>query len=80
MEPDENYMDLDNDDFGYRKIVVERPSLNEDGNPSNRPRQQKADASLRDYEMVPLKEDIHEYSAARCYRLFLMPGLTREQD
>lgn len=29
-EPDENYMDLDNDDFGYRKIVVERPLLNED--------------------------------------------------
>ena len=26
-------MDLDNDDFGYRKIVVERPLLNEDGTP-----------------------------------------------
>lgn len=25
-EPDKNYMDLDNDDFGYRKITVERPT------------------------------------------------------
>lgn len=61
-EPDENYMDLDNDDFGYRKIVVERPLLNEDGTPViDRKGNKKADASLRDYEMVPLKEDIHEY-------------------
>lgn len=61
-EPDENYMDLDNDDFGYRKIVVERPLLNEDGTPViDCKGNKKADASLRDYEMVPLKEDIHEY-------------------
>lgn len=61
-EPDENYMDLDNDDFGYQKIVVERPLLNADGTPvTDRKGNKKADASLRDYEMVPLKEDIHEY-------------------
>lgn len=61
-EPDENYMDLDNEDFGYRKIVIERPLLNEDGTPViDRKGNRKADASLRDYEMVPLKEDIHEY-------------------
>ena len=61
-EPDENYMDLDNEDFGYRKIVIERPLLNEDGTPAiDRKGNRIADASLRDYEMVPLKEDIHEY-------------------
>ena len=61
-EPDENYMDLENDDFGYRKIVVERPLLNEDGTPvTDRKGNRKEDASLRDYEIVPLKEDIHEY-------------------
>lgn len=61
-EPDENYMDLDNEDFGYRKIVIERPLLDEDGTPViDRKGNRKADASLRDYEMVPLKEDIHEY-------------------
>lgn len=61
-EPDENYMDLDNDDFGYRKIVVERPPLNEDGTPvTDRKGSKKADVSLRDYEIVPLKEDVHEY-------------------
>ena len=36
--------------------------LNEDGTPvTDRKGSKKADASLRDYEMVPLKEDIHEY-------------------
>ena len=61
-EPDENYMDLDNEDFGYRKIVIERPLLDEDGTPViDRKGNRKADASLRDYEMVPLKEDVHEY-------------------
>ena len=61
-EPDENYMDLDNEDFGYRKIVIERPLYNEDGTPViDRKGNKKADASLRDYEMVPLKEDVHEY-------------------
>ena len=60
-EPDENYMDLDNENFGYRKIVIERPLLNEDGTSViDRKGNRKADASLRDYEMVPLKEDIHE--------------------
>ena len=55
-EPDENYMDLDNEDFGYRKIVIERPLLDEDGTPViDRKGNRKADASLRDYEMVPLK-------------------------
>lgn len=46
----------------YRKIVIERPLLDEDGTPViDRKGNRKADASLRDYEMVPLKEDIHEY-------------------
>lgn len=53
---------FDNEDFGYRRICVERPKRNKkgeivrdkNGNP-------KADTSLRDYENVPLKEDIHEY-------------------
>ena len=49
-EPDENYMDLDNEDFGYRKIVIERPLLNEDGTPViDRKGNRKADASLLQY-------------------------------
>ena len=60
-EHDENYIDFDNDDFGYRKITIERPLYDENrevvvekGNP-------KPNSKLRDTETVPFKEDIHEY-------------------
>ena len=52
---------FDNEDFGYSKIVVERPKLNEDGTPELKKGKPVADASLRDTENVPLKEDIQEY-------------------
>jgi len=52
---------FDNEDFGYTRITVERPIRKEGevvqdmfGNP-------KPDSSLRDYENVPLKEDIQTY-------------------
>lgn len=51
----------DNADFGYTKITVERPLLDEDGNPILKKNKPQADSSLRDTENVPLKEDIDEY-------------------
>lgn len=51
----------DNADFGYTKITVERPLLDEDGNPILKKNKPQADASLRDTENVPLKENIDEY-------------------
>lgn len=51
----------DNADFGYTKITVERPLLDEDGNPILKNNKPQADSSLRDTENVPLKEDIDEY-------------------
>ncbi len=61
-EPDENYIDFDNEDFGYRKITVERPLCDENGKPiTDKKGNKKADASMRDTETVPLKENIHEY-------------------
>lgn len=51
----------DNTDFGYTKITVERPLLDEDGNPILKNNKPQADSSLRDTENVPLKEDIEEY-------------------
>ena len=51
----------DNADFGYTKITVERPLLDEDGNPILKKNKPQADSSLRDTENVPLKEDIEEY-------------------
>ena len=51
----------DNDDFGYTKITVERPLRDEDGNVIKKKGKPQPDASLRDTENVPLKEDIQEY-------------------
>ena len=51
----------DNENFGYTKITVERPLIengkvvrDKQGNP-------KPDSKLRDYEKIPLKDDIDEY-------------------
>ena len=52
---------FDNEDFGYSKIVVERPQKDENGNPVLKGGKPVADTSLRDTENVPLKEDIQEY-------------------
>lgn len=51
----------DNEDFGYTKIVVERPILGEDGKPELKKGKPQPDSALRDTENVPLKEDIKEY-------------------
>lgn len=52
---------FDNEDFGYTKVTVERPLvengemvIDSQGNP-------KPDASLRDYEKIPLKDNVEEY-------------------
>jgi type I restriction enzyme M protein len=53
---------FDNEDFGYHRITIERPKRNEKGkiildkkgNPT-------PDADLRDFENVPLKEDVEQY-------------------
>ncbi|MCR5837147.1 MAG: type I restriction-modification system subunit M [Lachnospiraceae bacterium] len=52
---------FDNEDFGYTKITVERPLLDEEGNPVLKNKKPQPDTSLRDTENVPLKEDIKEY-------------------
>lgn len=52
---------FDNEDFGYSKIVVERPQVDEDGNKILKNGKPVADPSLRDTESVSLKEDIKEY-------------------
>lgn len=51
----------DNEEFGYSKIVVERPKLDEEGNIILKKGKKVPDISLRDTENVPLKVDIHEY-------------------
>ncbi len=52
---------FDVEDFGYRKIVVERPLRDEQGNIVKKKGKPVADKSLRDTENVPLKEDVDNY-------------------
>jgi type I restriction enzyme M protein len=54
---------FDNSDFGYTKIVVERPLKDEKGNPVLKKGKPQPDADLRDTENVPLKENIEDYFA-----------------
>lgn len=49
------------EDFGYRKIVVERPQRDAEGNIIRKKGKPVADTALRDTESVPLTEDIETY-------------------
>lgn len=50
-----------NEDFGYTKIVVERPLLDDDGKPVLKKGKPQPDSKRRDTENVPLTEDITAY-------------------
>ena len=59
---------FDNEDFGYTKVTVERPLVengkvkkDSQGNP-------KPDTKLRDYEKIPLKQDVDE-----CFKQEVLP-------
>ena len=53
---------FDNDDFGYRRITVERPKRNAKGKiEKDKKDNPVADADLRDFENIPLKEDVQKY-------------------
>jgi len=50
-----------NKEFGYSKIIVERPLLDKKGNPVLKNGKKQPDKTLRDKENVPLTEDIESY-------------------
>jgi type I restriction enzyme M protein len=52
---------FDTEDFGFSKITVERPLLDDHSKPLLKKGKPQPDAGLRDTENVPLKEDINEY-------------------
>lgn len=55
---------FDNEDFGFTKVTVERPQRNKKGQiVMDKLIGPKADPSLRDYEKIPLKQDIDAYFA-----------------
>ena len=54
---------FDSVEFGYNKIVVESPLLDENGKPVLKKGKKVANADLRDTENIPLDEDIDAYFA-----------------
>lgn len=51
----------ENEDFKYSKVVVERPELDEYGNPVLKKGKPQADTKKRDSETIPWKENIQKY-------------------
>ncbi|GAB5473907.1 MAG: class I SAM-dependent DNA methyltransferase [Maribacter sp.] len=51
----------DNEAFGYNKVTVESPLLKNGKIVKDKSGKPKADSKLRDYESIPLDEDIHKY-------------------
>lgn len=52
---------LDNEDFGYTQVTIERPKHDESGNVVMKKWKVESDGDLRDKEGIPLKQDIQEY-------------------
>ncbi|PWX01057.1 restriction endonuclease subunit M [Clostridium perfringens] len=52
---------FDNVEFGYNKIVIESPQVDEEGNIIKKKNKPVADTQKRDTENVPLAEDIDSY-------------------
>lgn len=52
---------FDNNEFGFKRIQIESPLYDENGNIVIKGKKIAPDSSKRDYENVPLTEDIDEY-------------------
>lgn len=54
---------FNNEDFGFRRIQIDSPSYDEEGNliTKGKKNQPVADAAKRDFENVPLSEDVDSY-------------------
>lgn len=61
---------MDSCEFGYRKVVVERPQLDENKKPIMKKGRPLADSSLRDTENVSLTETIQEYMEREVLRFY----------
>lgn len=57
----------DNEDFKYRKVVVERPITDENDKPILKKGKPQADSAKRDTESIPWKEDVEAYMKKNVY-------------
>jgi type I restriction enzyme M protein len=72
---------FDNADFGYVKVRVERPQRNKKGKiVTDKSGQPKPDSTLRDYEKIPLTEDVEAYFAREVLPHVPDAWLDRSQD
>ena len=60
MEPKYSKI-FNNDFFGYRKITIEQPKVENGQVVRDKKGNPKPDSKLRDYERVPLSQDVEEY-------------------
>ena len=61
FEENKNSKIFDNKYFGYTKIIIEQPKVENGEVVRDKKGNPKPDSKLRDYERVPLSEDIEEY-------------------
>ena len=61
FEEGENSKIVDNEFFGYTRITVEQPKVENGEVVRNNKGYPKPDSKLRDYEIIPLNSDIQEY-------------------
>lgn len=62
FESGEHVKIFDNEELGFHKVRVERPERNEDGEiERKRNGDPRSDTSLRDYERIPLTDDVQDY-------------------
>ena len=53
---------FDNEYFGYTKVVIEQPTIDDKGKVvKDKQGNPKPDGSMRDFERIPLTEDVDEY-------------------
>lgn len=72
---------FDNAAFGYTKVRVERPQRSKKGSIlTDKSGQPKPDSSLRDYEKIPLTEDVEAYFAREVLPHVPDAWLDRSQD
>lgn len=57
----------DNEDFKYRKVVVNQPLLDETGNPVLKKGKPQPDKEKKDTETIPWKEDVEAYMTKNVY-------------
>lgn len=57
----------DNEDFKFKKVVVEQPLCDDSGNPILKNGKKQSDSSKRDTESIPWKEDVEAYMKKNVY-------------